>query len=38
MTPNEGYEEILGTIGKRLAEGPVSREGEVGGRVGTMEL
>ncbi|KAK4493959.1 hypothetical protein PRZ48_015145 [Zasmidium cellare] len=34
----EGYEEILATVGKRLAEGPLSREGEVGGRVGTLEL
>lgn len=37
-TPGEGYEEILTTIAKRLAEGPLSREGEVGGRIGTLEL
>lgn len=37
-SPGEGYEEILATVGKRLAEGPLSREGEVGGRVGTLEL
>jgi hypothetical protein len=36
--PGEGYEEILGTLSKRLAEGPLSREGEVGGRIGTLEL
>lgn len=36
--PGAGYEEILATIGKRLAEGPLSREGEVGGRISTMEL
>ncbi|KAK5169454.1 uncharacterized protein LTR77_005430 [Saxophila tyrrhenica] len=36
--PEEGFEEILRTLNKRLAEGPLSREGEVGGRVGTMEL
>ncbi|EME76850.1 uncharacterized protein MYCFIDRAFT_168896 [Pseudocercospora fijiensis CIRAD86] len=37
-SPGEGYEEILATIQKRLAEGPLSREGEVGGRIGTLEL
>ncbi|KAF2167289.1 hypothetical protein M409DRAFT_66290 [Zasmidium cellare ATCC 36951] len=37
-SPGEGYEEILATVTKRLAEGPLSREGEVGGRVGTLEL
>lgn len=36
--PGEGFEDILRTLGKRLAEGPLSREGEVGGRVGTLEL
>ncbi|KAK4542570.1 hypothetical protein LTR36_006618 [Oleoguttula mirabilis] len=36
--PGEGYEDILATISKRLAEGPLSREGEVGGRIGTLEL
>ncbi|KAK5128293.1 hypothetical protein LTR85_002960 [Meristemomyces frigidus] len=36
--PGEGYEDILATISKRLAEGPSSREGEVGGHVGTLEL
>ena len=36
--PGQGYEDILATIGKRLAEGPLSREGEVGGQVGTLEL
>ena len=36
--PGEGYEEILATLSKRLAEGPLSREGEVGGRIGTLEL
>ena len=36
--PGEGYEEILATLSKRLAEGPISREGEVGGRIGTLEL
>ncbi|KAK4930952.1 hypothetical protein LTR49_002719 [Elasticomyces elasticus] len=37
-TPGEGYEEIFGTIGRKLAEGPMSRVGEVGGSIGTMEL
>lgn len=37
-SPGEGYEEILATVAKRLAEGPLSREGEVGGRIGTLEL
>jgi hypothetical protein len=36
--PDEGYEEILATLSKRLAEGPLSREGEVGGRIGTLDL
>jgi len=36
--PGQGYEEILATIGKRLAEGPMSREGEVGGLIGTLEM
>lgn len=36
--PRTGFEEILATISKRLAEGPMSREGEVGGRIGTLEL
>lgn len=38
QTPGEGYEDILATINKRLAEGPLSREGEVGDRIGTLEL
>ncbi|KXT05718.1 hypothetical protein AC579_1597 [Pseudocercospora musae] len=37
-SPGEGYDDILATIQKRLAEGPLSREGEVGGRIGTLEL
>ncbi len=36
--PGEGYEEILRTLNKRIAEGPLSREGEVGGRIATMDL
>ena len=36
--PGEGYEEILTTVSKRLAEGPLSREGEIGGRIGTLDL
>lgn len=36
--PGEGYEDILATLSKRLAEGPLSREGEVGGRIGTLDL
>ncbi|WPG99457.1 Hypothetical protein R9X50_00227100 [Acrodontium crateriforme] len=37
-TPGEGYEEIRETVGKRLAAGAMSREGEVGGNVATMEM
>ncbi|GAB7363082.1 hypothetical protein MBLNU230_g3374t1 [Neophaeotheca triangularis] len=37
-TPGEGYEDILATVEKKLAEGPLNREGEVGGNVGTLEL
>lgn len=36
--PEEGYQEIVTTLGKRVAEGPMSKEGQVGGNVGTMEL
>jgi hypothetical protein len=36
--PGEGYEEILATVSRRLQEGPLSREAEVGGRIATMEL
>lgn len=36
--PDSGLEDILATLGKRLAEGPMSRSGEVGGRVATLEL
>ncbi|KAI9704472.1 MAG: hypothetical protein M1820_005546 [Bogoriella megaspora] len=32
------YSEILGVIDKRVGEGPWSREGEIGGRIGTLEL
>lgn len=36
--PGEGYEEIVATLEKRLTDGPLSREGEVGGRIGTLDL
>lgn len=36
--PGEGYEEILATVRKRVAVGPYSREGEVGGQIATMEM
>lgn len=36
--PDEGYDDILKTISKKLAQGPLNREGEVGGRIGTLEL
>ncbi|KAF2771533.1 hypothetical protein EJ03DRAFT_30934 [Teratosphaeria nubilosa] len=38
QTPGQGYEDILATIGRKLAEGPLSRDGEIGGRIGTLEL
>ncbi|EME41362.1 hypothetical protein DOTSEDRAFT_90231 [Dothistroma septosporum NZE10] len=38
QTPGQGFEDILTTINKRLAEGPLSREGDIGGQVGTIEL
>ncbi|KAI5360677.1 hypothetical protein Slin15195_G085930 [Septoria linicola] len=38
QTPGEGYEDILATVSKRLSEGLLSREGDIGGRVGTLEL
>jgi hypothetical protein len=37
-SPGEGYEDILATLSKRLAEGPLSREGEIGSRVETLQL
>jgi hypothetical protein len=39
-TPGEGYEEILGTVGKRVAEGVMGRRGvvEAGSAVGVLEL
>lgn len=36
--PGEGYEDILATVRKRVAVGPYSREGEVGGQIATMEM
>jgi len=36
--PGQGYEDILQTLRKRIAEGPMSREAEVGGQIATMEL
>ncbi|KAF2724591.1 hypothetical protein K431DRAFT_336833 [Polychaeton citri CBS 116435] len=36
--PEQAYEDILSTIDKRLSDGPFSREGEIGGRIGTLEL
>jgi len=36
--PGAGYEDILGALNKRLAEGALSREAEIGGRIDTMEL
>jgi hypothetical protein len=38
LEPGQGYEDILATLGKRLAEGPMSKEGEVGGRIDTVQL
>lgn len=38
LEPGQGYEDILATLSKRLAEGPMSKEGEVGGRVDTVQL
>lgn len=37
-TPNEGYEDILATVEKRLAQGPMGAASDVGGAVGTLEL
>lgn len=36
--PDSGLEDVLATLSKRLAEGPMSRSGEVGGKIATMEL
>ena len=38
QTPGEGYEDILAQLSKRVADGPLNREGEIGGRIGTLEL
>lgn len=37
-TPDSGLEDIIGTLSKRLAEGPFSKEGEVGGRIATLDM
>jgi len=34
----EGLQEVVAAVKRRLAEGPLGRSSEVGGRVGTMEL
>ncbi|KAK4951658.1 hypothetical protein LTR28_006796 [Elasticomyces elasticus] len=36
--PGKGFEVIVGALAKRISQGPWSKEGEVGGRVGTMEM
>ena len=36
--PDEGYDDILKTLSSKIAQGPLNREGEVGGRIGTLEL
>ncbi|KAM0714401.1 hypothetical protein Q7P37_010188 [Cladosporium fusiforme] len=36
--PGMGYEDILATLSKRLTEGPMSREGQIGGRIDTVQL
>jgi hypothetical protein len=38
LEPGQGYEDILATLSKRLAEGPMSKEGEIGGRIDTVQL
>lgn len=38
VEPGQGYEDILATLSKRLAEGPMSNEGEIGGRIDTVQL
>ncbi|KAL1589093.1 hypothetical protein WHR41_02104 [Cladosporium halotolerans] len=38
QAPGQGFEDILATLSKRLAEGPLSREGEIGGRIDTIQL
>lgn len=36
--PGQGYEEIVETLRKRIAEGPWGRQGQVGTSIATMEL
>lgn len=38
LEPGHGYEDILGTLSKRLADGPMSNEGDIGGRIDTVQL
>jgi hypothetical protein len=38
LDPGQGYEDILATLSKRLAEGPMSQDGEIGGRIDTVQL
>lgn len=38
QTPGAGYEDILRTVSRKLADGPWGREAEVGGHIATLEL
>ena len=38
LEPGQGFEDILATLSKRLAAGPMSNEGEIGGRIETVQL
>jgi hypothetical protein len=38
LEPGQGFEDILATLSKRLAAGAMSNEGEIGGRIETVQL
>ena len=38
LEPGQGFEDILATLSKRLAAGAMSNDGEIGGRIETVQL
>jgi hypothetical protein len=38
LEPGQGFEDILATLSKRLAAGTMTNEGEIGGRIETVQL
>ena len=38
LEPGQGFEDILATLSKRLAAGAMSNDGDIGGRIETVQL